>query len=190
MAGARDTQDGNRGLMQHVNAADINCAIGQLISLFVTIFDAVLTTNAQNAESSFSFDDYGALVNEDAMKEYTAVLAESSPHKEDFASHAAWVFRVVPASLKCALARLSGQPSSLVIATCEMYVFMALSIMELSDEMVDDAEDDDFMEDDEEEAAEEEGFLQDDAEDDGDGEDEDGDVASDTTEPWNIWMID
>ena len=203
MAGAPNNHDDASGLMHYVNAADINFAIGQLISLFLVIFDDVAVTNSQNAQSSFTFDYHGALVTDVAMRTYTTTLADASPHTDDLSAHAAWVFRVVPASLKGALARLSGHPSSLVIAVCEMYVYMAMAIMESLND--DNGDIDDVMMGDAEEGEEESDVL-DEASDEEDDADGDGyaanndvangesestgeDVDSDATEFWNVWMI-
>ena len=139
------------GLLAAINNADINNALGPLIFHFLRIFAAVGRVNAEGAFTSFSFDTWESLVSDEDMRAYTAILAEASPHKTDFVAHARWVHMVVIASLKGALARSPGQPSELILATCEMFIFMAEEIMDFDDDDEEDEEEDDEEEEEEEE---------------------------------------
>ena len=116
---------GGSSLLQNVYASDVADALRQLVALFFTIFTHVHAVNEADLPSSYGFGNEGTLVSEVHMQEYTQTLVSHSPDCSDPDVHVPWLLKVVPASLKQALACVpDDRLDRLVLKTAEMFSFM------------------------------------------------------------------
>ena len=154
------------GVPWQVHQATAAWAIEELVLLFLEMFANVARVNQQNPFTGWGFNDTGSLIEDDAMRRYTRLLARSSPYNElHFRDHCAWVRRSVFASLQEALSRLEEMsgvpapvfvPNRLVMYIVELFVTMANSVLDNANTMANGDGDAEIEEEQEQEQEEEE----------------------------------